>query len=154
MLQLCAAKSDSASYVRLLHHRDSDPPRHANSSPIADATLLVPQPSNFALPDLVLSALLLQMKQLSSVLAAQDANRLTKSRSLAAQFAAQSAGMTAVSDLLNRLEHSRSDRSDRESANLQSVPLLPPSPPQSSSNLASRDEIAPTRPPKMRSSTR
>ena len=38
-------ESDSALYVRL-HHRDSDPPRHANSSPTADATLLVPKPSN------------------------------------------------------------------------------------------------------------
>ena len=51
-------ESDSASYVRL-HHRDSDPPRHANYSPTADATLLVPQPSNPAPPDSVLSALLL-----------------------------------------------------------------------------------------------
>ena len=50
--------SDSASYVRL-HRRDSDPPRHANYSPTADATLLVPQPSNPAPPDSVLSALLL-----------------------------------------------------------------------------------------------
>ena len=41
-------ESDSASYVRL-HQRDSDPPRHTNPSPIADATLLVPQPSNPAL---------------------------------------------------------------------------------------------------------
>ena len=77
----------SASYVRL-HRRDSDPPRHANSSPTAHASLLVPQPSNPAPPDLRLSALLLQMKQLSSVLAAQNANRLNESRSLAAQFVA------------------------------------------------------------------
>ena len=66
------------------------------------------------------------MKQLSSELASRDA----------AQFAA----ITAVSDRLNRLEHSRSDRSDHESANLQSVPMTP-SPPQSSSNLTSRDRV-------------
>ena len=120
-------ESDSASYVRL-HHRDSDPSRHANSSPPADATLLVPQPSNPAPPDSVLSAVLLQIKQLSSVLAEQDANRLTESRSLAAHFAAQSAAMTAVSDRLSRLENSRSDRGDRESADLRSVPLPPPQP--------------------------
>ena len=118
-------ESDSASYVRL-HHRDSDPPRHANTSLTTDATLLVPQPSNPAIPDSVLSALLLQMKQLSSVLVAQDANRMTESKLLAEQFAAQSAAMTAISDRLNRLEHSRSDRSDRESASMQSVPLPPP----------------------------
>ena len=132
-------KSDSASYVRL-HHRDSDPLRRTNSSPTADATLLVPQPSNPAPLDSALSAILFQMKQLSSELASRDA--------------AQSAAITAVSDSLNRLELSRSDRSDRKSANVQSVPLPPPIPPQSSSNLASRDEIAPTRPPKMRSSIR
>ena len=48
---------DSASYVRL-HHRDSDPFWHTNPSPAADATLLVPQPSNPAPLDSVLLALL------------------------------------------------------------------------------------------------
>ena len=91
-------ESDSASYVRL-HHHDSDPPCHTNPSPIANATLLVPQPSNPTHPDLVLSALLLQMKQLSSVFAAQEA--------------ARSAAMTAVSDRFDQLERSLSDRSDR-----------------------------------------
>ena len=86
-------KSDSASYIRL-HHRDSNPPHHANS-PIADATLLVPQPSNPAHLDSVLSAFLSQMKQLSSELASRDAT--------------QSAAITALSDRLNCLEHSRSD---------------------------------------------
>ena len=38
-------ESDSVSYVRL-HHRDSDPPRHANCSPATDATLLIPPTSN------------------------------------------------------------------------------------------------------------
>ena len=61
-------ESDSASYVRC-HHRDSDPLRHTNPCPTADATLLVPQPSNPAPLDSVLSALLFQMKQLSSELA-------------------------------------------------------------------------------------
>ena len=104
-------EADSASYVRL--HRDSDPLRHTNLSPTADATLLVPYPSNPAPLDSVLSALLFQMKQLSSVLASRDA--------------AQSVAITAVSNCLNRLESSRSDRSDREFANLQSVPLpFPP----------------------------
>ena len=130
-------KSDSASYVRL-HHCDLGPLRRTNSS-TAEATLLVIQPSNFAPFDSALSALMFQIKQLSSELASQDA--------------AQSAAITDVSDRVNRLERSRSDRSDRESANLQSVPL-PPSPPQSSSNLASRDEIVPTRFPKMLSSIR
>ena len=87
-------ESDSASYVRH-HHYDSDPLRHINPSPIADATLLVPQPSNPAPLGSVLSALLFQMKQLSSELATRDA--------------AQTAAITAVSDRLNRLEHSRSD---------------------------------------------
>ena len=83
-------ESDSASYIRL-HHRDSDSAHHANSSPIADATLLVPQPSNPAPLDSVLSAFLSQRKQLSSELASRDA--------------AQSAAITALSDRLNRLEH-------------------------------------------------
>ena len=104
-------ESDSASYVRL-HHRDSDPLRRADSFHTADGTLLVPQLLNPAPLDSVLSALLIQMKQLSSELASRDA--------------AQSAAITAVSDRLNRLERSRSDRSDRESANLQSVPMPPP----------------------------
>ena len=51
------------------------------------------------------------MKQLSLELASRDA--------------AESAAFIVVSDRLNRLERSRSDRSDRESANVQSsVPLL------------------------------
>ena len=79
------------------------------------------------------------MKQLSSELASRDA--------------AQSAAITAVSDRLNRLKHSRFDRGDRESANLQSVPL----PPQSASVVVefheSRRDRAHT-PPKMRSSIR
>ena len=104
-------KSDSASYVRL-HHRDSNPIRHTNSSFTADATFLALKPSNPAPLDSVLLTLLFQIKQLSSELASRDA--------------AQSAASTAVSDRLNRLEHSRSDRSDRESVNLQSVPLPPP----------------------------
>ena len=57
-----------------------------------------------------MSALLFQMKQLSS--------------KLASRTAAHSAALTSVSDRLNPLERSRSDRSDRESANLQSLPLL------------------------------
>ena len=126
-------ESDSASYVRL-YHCDSDPLRHTNSSPTADSTLLVLQPSNLASLDSVLSVLLFQKKQLSSELASRDA--------------AQSAAITAVSHLLNRLERSRSDRSDGESAKLHSVPLLTQLT-TVSSNLASRDEIAPTRPPKM-----
>ena len=100
----------SASFVRLRHF-ETEPFRDANYSPTADATLLVPQPSNPAPLDLVLSALLFQMKQLSS--------------ELALRYGAQSAAITAVSDRFNRLERSRSDRSDRESANVQSsVPLL------------------------------
>ena len=150
-------ESDSASIVRL-RHLDSEPPRDANISSAVVSTLLIPQPSNppsnLILPDSVLSALLLQMIQLSSVLAAQDANGLTESRSLAAQLIAQSAAMTAVSDRLDRLERSRSDRNNRESADLQLSVPLPPSSPQSSSTIASRDDIAPTRPPKMRSSIR
>ena len=132
-------ESDSASYVRL-HHRDSDLPRHVNSFPVPDAILLVPQllniPSNPPPPHSVSSPLLHQMKQLSSVLATQ------------------STAMTAVSDHLDRLEHSRSDRSDCEFADLQSSVPWPPSSPQSSSTVASRDEIAPTRPPKMPPMTR
>ena len=73
-----------------------------------------PSPRIPPLSTSVLSALLFHMKQLSSELASRDA--------------AQSAAITAVSDRLNRLEHSRSDRSNRESANLQSVPLPPPQP--------------------------
>ena len=101
-------ESDSASYVRL-HHRDSDPLRRTNSSLTDDATVLFPQPSNPEPLNSALSALLFQMKQLLSELASRDA--------------AQSAEITAVSDSVNRLERSRSDRSDRESVNLQSVPL-------------------------------
>ena len=116
-------------------------PFDAPTPPPPPIPLLVPQPSNPALLDSALSALLFQMKQLSSELASQDA--------------AQSASITAVSDRLNRLERSQSDRSDRDSANLQSVALPPPpSPPKSSSNFASQEENAFTRPPKMRSSIR
>ena len=87
-------ESDTASYFGL-HHRDSDPLRHSNPSPAADATLQVSQPSNPAPLDSVLSALLFQIKQLSSGLATREA--------------AQSATITAVSDRLNCFEHSRSD---------------------------------------------
>ena len=103
-------ESDSAAYVRH-NYRDSVPVRCINSAPSDDATLLVPQPSNPAPLYSALSALVYQMKQLSSELSSRDA--------------VQSAAITAVSDCLNRLERSRSDRSDRESANLQSVPLPP-----------------------------
>ena len=91
-------ESDSASYV-CLHHCDTDPLRRTNSSPTADTTLLIPQPSHPSILDSALTALLFQMKQLSSELASRDA--------------AQSAAITAVSDRLNRFERLRSDRSDR-----------------------------------------
>ena len=94
-------ESDSASYV-CLNHRNFDPLRRTNSTPTVDTTLFVPKPSNPAPLDSALSALLFQMKQLSSELAPRDA--------------AQSSAITAVFDRLNRLERSRSDRSDRESA--------------------------------------
>ena len=130
-------ESDSASFVRLCH-LDSEPHRDANLFPTANATL-VPQPSNPAPLDSVLSALLFQMKQLSSKLASQDT--------------AQSAAITAVSDRLSRLERLRSDRSDRESANLQSVPLPHQPATVVVESRESRRDRAIT-PPKMRSSIR
>ena len=80
---------------------------------------------------------------------------MTESRSLAAQFAAQSAAMTGVSDRFNRLKHARSDRSNCESANLQSVPLPPVPSARHSRRRISRVETRtrPHAPPKMRSST-
>ena len=83
-----------------------------------------PQPLNPAPLDSVLSALLFQIKQLSSQLASLDA--------------AKCAAKTAVSDRLNRLERSRSDGSNRESANWQSV-RLPPSPQPATVVVESRE---------------
>ena len=84
------------------------PPRYVNPFPAADATLLVHRLETHwqtpLFPNSVQSALLHQIKQFSSIWAAQDANRLIKSRSLEAQFAAHNAAMIAVFNRVDRFE--------------------------------------------------
>ena len=138
-------ESDSASYV--LNHYDSDPPRHANALLEADTTRLVPQlsnpPSSPVFPDSVLSALLHQMNNLTAVLATQEPNR-----------AAHLRFFVAISDRRCRLERSRAVRGNRKTTEPQLSAPVVPSPPQSSWTVVSRDESAPSGPPKMRFSTR
>ena len=60
------------------------------------------------------AALLQQLDLLASLVAAREEDDTAESKSLAAQFAAQSAAMSAVFDRLDRLERSQTDRGDRE----------------------------------------